>query len=220
MMFKTLPDQQISQMLEKSAALHSHLCPRQVLGVRLGLLASRLLGFEAPDQDKRFITLVETDGCAADGVSVATGCTVGNRRLMVLDFGKVAATFVEIQSCSAIRLIPRCGVREAAQRYAPDAKSRWNAQLQAYQVMPDEELLEVQKVKLKIPLEKLLSKPGSRVNCDTCGEEIINEREVVTGESVLCRACAGQSYYRLVGQEGAQLVWTQGIDANLIKCEG
>jgi len=86
--------------------------------------------------------------------------------------------------------------------------------------MPDEELVEGQKVTLKIPLEKLLSKPGSRVNCDDCGEEIINEREVVTGESVLCRACAGNSYYRVVGREGAQLFSPQSIEANLIKCWG
>ena len=71
--------------------------------------------------------------------------------------------------------------------------------------MPDEDLLAVQMVKLSISLEKLLSKPGYRVNCEACSEEIINEREVVIEGPILCRACAGQSYYRLARQDSTQL---------------
>ncbi len=187
----------MAQLLEQSAARHSHLCPRQVLGIRMGLLAGRVLGLDVPNAERRFVTLMETDGCAADGVSVATGCTVGNRRLRVLDFGKVAATFVDTKCAEAIRIVPRNCIRAEAQREVPDAESRWHAQLQAYQIMPDADLLAVQLVKLSISLEKLLSKPGHRVNCEACGEEIINEREVVLEGTLLCRACAGQSYYRL-----------------------
>ena len=194
----------LEQLLERSAAWHSHLCPRQVLGVRMGLLAGRVLGLDIPNTDKRLLTVAETDGCAADGLSVATGCTVGNRRLRVLDYGKVAATFVDMGLDTAIRIAPRNGIREAALRHSPQAESRWNAQLNAYQAMPDLNLLTVQQVKLSISLEKLLSKPGYRINCEACGEEIINEREVTLGGTVLCRSCAGQSYYQLAEEDRTQ----------------
>jgi len=195
---------QMEQLLERTAAWHSHLCPRQVLGVRMGLLAGRVLGLDVPNADRRLLTLAETDGCATDGLSAATGCSVGNRLLRVLDFGKVAATFVDLRCDKAYRIAPRSGIRAAAQRMVPDAESSWQAQLKAYQVMPDLDLLTVQQVELSISLEKLLSKPGYRINCEACGEEIINEREVTLGGTVLCRACFGQSYYQLAEQDRAQ----------------
>jgi formylmethanofuran dehydrogenase subunit E len=204
MIVKSLEMTQMEQLLERSAAWHRHLCPRQVLGVRMGLLAGRVLGLDIPHADRRLLTLAETDGCAADGLSVATGCTVGNRRLRVLDFGKVAATFVDMRCEKSYRIAPRKGIRSTAQRLVPDAKSRWHAQLKAYQTIPELDLLTVQQVELSISLEKLLSKPGYRINCESCGEEIINEREVNLGETVLCRACAGQSYYQLAEQDRAQ----------------
>lgn len=201
----------LEHLLERSAAWHSHLCPRQVLGVRMGLLAGRVLGLDVPNAEKRLLTVAETDGCAADGLAVATGCTVGNRRLRVLDYGKVAATFVDLKHENTIRIAPRDGIRAAAHRQVPDAESSWHAQLQTYQVMPDLDLLAVQQVELSISLEKLLSKPGYRVNCQSCGEEIINEREVTLGKRVLCRACAGQSYYQLAKADGSQAIWKRGV---------
>ncbi len=119
----------LTMLLNQSAALHRHLCPRQVLGVRMGLCGSARLGLEGRRDDKRLLTIVETDGCAADGVSVATGCTVGHRTLRVMDFGKVAATFVDVCTGEAVRIVPRPGVREAAQSLVPGAESRWHAQV-------------------------------------------------------------------------------------------
>jgi len=132
----------LAQLLEQSASRHANLCPRQVLGVRMGLLASQVLGLNLPNSGKRLISLIETDGCAADGVMAATGCTVGNRRLRIIDFGKVAATIVDTSCDQAIRIIPRHDIREAAQRLVPDAKSRWHAQLMAYQLMSNTDLLQ------------------------------------------------------------------------------
>lgn len=194
-----MPD--LDELLRASAALHQHLCPRQVLGVRMGLLGGDGLGLEVPRVDKRLLTLVETDGCAADGLAVATGCRVGWRTLRVIDFGKVAATFVDTYTQRAVRVMPRAGVRERAWAYAPEATSRWQAQLLGYQRMPESELLVVQEVRLVFSLEKLLSKDGYRVNCQICGEEIINEREVLRDGLTVCRACAGQRYYWPMGEE-------------------
>ena len=200
------------QLLDKSAAGHAHLCPRQVLGVRMGLLAGRLLGLEVPNVDRRLLALIETDGCAADGVSAATGCTVGNRRLRVLDYGKVAATFVDRGNDKAIRIVPRKDVRALAQRQVPDARSRWHAQLKAYQITPDSDLLVAQEVTLTISLEQLLSKPGFMVRCETCGEEILTERKVFMEGATLCRACAGQSYYLMPWQASVQTLGNRELE--------
>lgn len=185
----------VEQLLQQSAALHQHLCPRQVLGVRMALLGGRRLGLEVPQTDKRLLTIIETDGCAADGVAVAAGCWVGRRTLRVLDFGKVAATFIDTFTGRAVRVLPGPRSRKLARTYAPEATSRWEAYLLGYQRIPDEELLVAQEVVLAVSLEKLLSKDGYRVTCQICGEEIINEREVIREGSVLCRACAGERYY-------------------------
>lgn len=190
-----LADERLAALLQQSAALHAHLCPRQVLGVRMGLLGGRLLGLDVPQTGKRLLAFVETDGCAADGVAVATGCTVGHRTLRVIDFGKVAVTLVDTQTERAVRIAPSPHSRTQALDYAPEARSRWHAQLAAYQIMPDDELLIARPVVLRLSLEALLSKPGRRVTCEACGEEIINEREVVHEGTVLCRACAGERYY-------------------------
>jgi formylmethanofuran dehydrogenase subunit E len=186
----------LSDLLDESAARHKHLCPRQVLGARMGLLGTHWLGLELPDTDKRLLVVVETDGCFADGISVATDCTVGARSLRVIDHGKVAAVFVDTQTDQAVRLIPSQVSRVLAREYAPLAPSPWHAQLEAYQIMPDTELFDLQPVELTLSLEKLLSKPGRRASCDHCGEEIINEREVKYGDRTLCRACAGDGYWR------------------------
>ena len=160
----------------------------------MGLLAGRWLGLDVPRTDKRLLTFVETDGCAADGISAATGCRVGGRTLRVLDYGKVAATFVDTQTGDAVRIVPAPDSRTRAWDYAPDARNKWQANLIGYQHMPDDELLIAQPVVLTVSLEKLLSKPGWRVNCEDCGEEIINEREVIHHGRVLCRSCAGEGY--------------------------
>lgn len=187
----------LDQLLQKSASQHTHLCPRQVIGVRMGLLAGQILGLELPQSKKRLLAIIETDGCFADGVSAATGCTVGHRTLRVEDFGKTAAVFVDTESGNAIRIAPALELRQRAEAYAPAGETRrYFAQLRGYQVMPDDQMFTVEQVTLNVPVETIVSRPGVRVNCDSCGEEIINERQVTRHGLTLCRACAGQAYYR------------------------
>jgi formylmethanofuran dehydrogenase subunit E len=127
----------------------------------------------------------------------------------VIDFGKVAATFVDTRTGCAVRISPSANSRTCAWNYAPEAGNKWQAQLIGYQRMPDDELLIAQPVMLTVSLEKLLSKPGYRVNCEACGEEIINEREVVHEGMILCRACAGESYCQPVS-ESVVCRWESG----------
>ena len=185
----------LDERLKQSAAQHDHLCPRQVLGVRMGLLAELKLGLTLPQSDKRMLTFVETDGCFADGISVSTGCTVGHRTLRVEDYGKVAATFVDTKTSHAIRIAPRCDARLTARSYALEARNRWEAQLLGYQRMPIDDLYMVQDVELTTPIEIIVSRAGLKAVCARCGEEIINGREISHGGTVWCRACLLGAYY-------------------------
>lgn len=186
----------LSEILTASASRHSHLCPRQVLGARIGLTGAAALGLEIPRQAKRLLAIIETDGCFADGVESATGCTVGHRTLRIEDYGKIAATFVDTQTGLALRLAPHLDVRQRAYDYVPGEARHYFAQLQAYQVMPDIELLTIQSVQLKKTVAEVISRAGVRANCEACGEEIINEREILVGGRVLCQACAFGGYYQ------------------------
>lgn len=183
-------------LLEESARQHrEHLCPRQVLGVRMGMYAGELFDLALPQNDKRLFAFVETDGCLIDGISVATGCTVGHRTMHVMDYGKTAATFVDTENEHAIRVWPSPQSRARAHFYAPDAPDRWHAQLTAYQVMPANELLLAQRVVLTVSLAAIISRHGARVVCARCGEDIINERAIHIEGQILCRACAEGAYY-------------------------
>ncbi|MCP4428406.1 MAG: formylmethanofuran dehydrogenase, partial [Chloroflexi bacterium] len=144
---------------------------------------------------KRLLTIVEADGCGADGIAVATDCQVGRRTMRVLDYGKMAATLVDTKTCQAARVWPRSDVRQTAKAYLPEARSRWHAYLEAYQIIPDEEMLHVQTVELTQSIAEILSRPHIRVDCAVCGEEIMNEREVEADGRILCRSCAGDGYY-------------------------
>lgn len=185
----------IEKYLQLSAAQHSHLCPRQVLGVRMALAGIRALGLDVPPPRRRLLVISETDGCFCDGLMAVSGCTVGHRNLRIVDYGKVAATFVDIETELAVRLAPQREARQKAHHYAPEESKAYFAQLIGYGRMPAEELFTYQEVQLHPNVNTLLSRPGIRINCNRCGEEIINERQVLFAGKVLCRACAGEAYY-------------------------
>jgi formylmethanofuran dehydrogenase subunit E len=185
----------LTAILQLSSSWHNHLCPRQVLGARIGQAGAAAVGLTPPRPDKRLLVIVETDGCFTSGIEAATGCSVRHRTLRVADYGKIGATFVDVMTGTAVRVAPQLDVREKAYAHAPEEQKHYFAQLVGYQRMPDEELLTIQPVQLVIPAEVLISRPGRRVNCAHCGEEIINEREIATDGRPVCSACAGSAYY-------------------------
>ena len=206
-----MPD--LKTLLDASAQRHrDHLCPRQVIGVRMGLYAAELLGLDLPQTDKRVYTFVESDGCLTDGIAVATGCWWGSRTMYLMDYGKTAATFVDTQTERAIRISPTIASRHLAYDHAPEGLDRWHAQLTGYQIMPTEELLQAQSVALAISLKALISHHGGRVVCDQCGEDIINEREVCRGGRVLCQTCAGNGYYQALAAEPIRSILCPALD--------
>jgi formylmethanofuran dehydrogenase subunit E len=190
----------IQPLLDKSVREHSHLCPRQILGVRMGLAGMKFLGFDSPPEKKQLLIITETDGCFVDGLSAATNCTVGHRTLRVEDYGKVAAVFVDVITSRAIRLAPVLEIRERAYAFASKESDRYAAQLLAYQEMPDKEMFSFTEVQLATSIESIISRPGMRVNCSICGEEIMNEREILQNGDVFCHTCSHGGYYHQTSQ--------------------
>ncbi|MDR3572936.1 MAG: FmdE family protein [Anaerolineaceae bacterium] len=188
--------QDLQALLDISSRNHDHLCPRQILGVRMGLAGTAALGLEPQPSGKRLIVILETDGCFADGIIAATGCTVGHRTLRVEDYGKVAGTFVDATTGRSVRVIPHLDVRQRAAACLPDIPSHYRAQMQAYQVLLETELFVYTEVQLKTPIQQIVSRPDVRVECAVCGEEILNEREIRRDGRNLCRTCAEGAYYR------------------------
>lgn len=185
----------LGQFLERSSTRHDHLCPRQVLGVRIGLAGMRAMGWPGKVTRDLGLIIIETDGCFADGIEVSTGATVGHRTLRVNDLGKIAATFAAVGSGRALRFWPHEHVRDRACGFAPEETHRYLAQLQGYQRMPDGDLLRVQPVSLEPTVVAILSSPAARAVCSCCGEEVFNQREVVLEGVSICRHCSGAGYY-------------------------
>jgi formylmethanofuran dehydrogenase subunit E len=200
----------LEELLQECALRHGRLCPRQVLGVRMGLAGAQLVGLEAPRTDKLLLVIMETDGCFASGIEVATGCTVGHRTLRVEDYGKVAATFIHAKTGQAVRLSLRPGIREQARSLASPEKPRYFTQLEGYKIMPAEDLFVYRSVELVVPVRDIIGRPGVRVNCDYCGEEIINQREIRQGGLVVCAACARRAYYEDIESASVDLLEVTG----------
>jgi formylmethanofuran dehydrogenase subunit E len=163
----------------------------------MGLAGLAVLGLRAPVTPKIALIIIETAGCFADGIRAATGATVGHRTLRVQDVGKVAATFTNLKDGSCLRLAPKPDIRTRASVYAPNEKRHYFAQLEGYQVMPDEELFNFQWVELETPAAQIMSRQNALAQCSKCGEEIINEREVRIDGKILCHTCAFGGYYHV-----------------------
>ncbi len=186
----------LEEYLTLAAQNHGHMCPGQVLGVRMAMLGLRALGFDDPVKyRKRLVTYVEIDRCATDAVSLVTGCRLGKRSLKYLDYGKVAATFVDLESNQAVRVVARDDSRARAKAMFPELSDPSKQQLEAYKVMDDRELFTWQPVRVKIKPEDLPGRPHSRISCEQCGEGVNDGRERQIEGRVLCRSCAGESYY-------------------------
>ncbi|MBI4459557.1 MAG: TraR/DksA C4-type zinc finger protein [Acidobacteria bacterium] len=187
----------LEEYLRESEKAHGHLCAGQVLGVRMAMLALERLGIDDPVKErKRLITFVEIDRCATDAVAVVTGCRLGKRALKFRDWGKMAATFVDLQSNKAIRLAAKEDSKVLARTICPEIANKNEQQMAAYRQMAGSDLFDEMWVEVDLPPEELPGYKGERVACAECGEEINYKREVSLDGRRLCRACAGESYYR------------------------
>ena len=193
-------------LLENSAAAHGHLCPGQAVGVRMAMLGCRLIGLNEPtsrDQIKKLIVYVEMDRCTADAVANVTGVKLGRRSLKFLDYGIMAATFVNLEAGKAFRIISTEESRELADVYAPDMVDKSARQLAAYKRMPDSVLFRVQRVKVEIPAEDLPGPTRFKSTCSVCGQVVRDRREVVKDGRSFCKPCAHDVYYK----EAREVTW-------------
>jgi formylmethanofuran dehydrogenase subunit E len=186
-------------LLNESVKIHGHLCPGQVLGVRMALYGLDLIGIHDPrgaDRKKLYL-FVEIDRCATDALQSVTGCSLGHRTMRFVDYGKMAATFVNLVSGRAVRVVAREEARLKAKDYFPKVENKYQCQLEAYKVMPDKALFYHEYVLVDIPKEDMPGRPLSRVMCDQCSEYVQDMREMSVNGSILCRSCAHERYYRL-----------------------
>ena len=188
----------LDEYLRDAEQAHGHLCAGQILGVRLAMLGLQQLGINDPNgkDRKRLVTFVEIDRCATDAVAVVTGCRLGKRALKFRDWGKMAATFVDVETGKAIRIAAKESSKALARQRHPEIENKNQQQMLAYREMSDDELFTTQKVKVELPPEEFPGYKGERVTCANCGEGINFRREVWHAGKVLCRACAGDSYYK------------------------
>ena len=185
-------------LLAASAAAHGHLCPGQVVGVRMAILGCRLIGLDDPtsdDQIKKLIVYVEMDRCAGDAVAHVTGAKLGRRSLKFVDYGIMAATFVNLETEKAFRVISTEEARDLACQYAPEISEKYKQQLEAYKRMPDSVLFRVQQVEVLLSDFDLPGPTRRKVSCSRCGQIVRDHREVVVNGANLCRPCAHGAYY-------------------------
>jgi formylmethanofuran dehydrogenase subunit E len=187
----------LGDYLREAEQAHGHLCAGQVLGVRMAMLGLAKLGIDDPrgKDRKRIVTFVEIDRCATDAIGVVTGCRLGKRALKFRDWGKMAATFVDLESGKAIRIAAKESSKQLARSMHPEIESKNQQQMLAYREMREEDLFSTQWVKVELPAEEFPGYKGERIVCAECGEGISFRREVQRDGRVLCRACAGDSYY-------------------------
>jgi formylmethanofuran dehydrogenase subunit E len=190
--------EKLEELYQQTAARHYHLCPRQVLGVRMGLLAGQKLGLEFPQKGKRAFCFCECDGCGMDGIATGSGCQVERRTMRIMDYGKLSATFVDTKTGRAVRVAPKRDIRNKFSLLGLDDEQRWQAMLDGYKVMSDEEMFDWRYVTLTVDLAAIISRPGLRVTCEICGEEVTNEREVRLDGRTLCKSCAGDTYFQFM----------------------
>jgi formylmethanofuran dehydrogenase subunit E len=192
-----MPLKSFPEYVALAEAAHGHMCAGQILGLRLAIHGVTLLGIDDPAgrDRKRLVSFVEIDRCATDAIPIVTGCRMGKRALKFRDFGKVAATFCDLREDRAVRVAARENSKELARQMYPEIEDKNAQQMRPYREMREEDLFDIQWVRVRIGPEDMPGYKSPRVVCAECGEGVNFKREVLSGGRVLCRACAGERYY-------------------------
>ena len=204
----------LDELLRQAEIAHGHLCAGQVLGVRMALLGCRRLQIDEPRgrDRKRLVTFVEIDRCATDAIGVVTGCRLGKRALKFRDWGKMAATFVDLPSGRALRVVALDSSKQRARELYPAIADKNRQQMQAYRELDDAELFGEQWVEVDLGAREMPGYKGERAMCAECGEGISYDRFVERDGEPVCLACAHpeQRYYRPAGTTGQSFPASDG----------
>jgi len=197
----------LDDLLKLAEVAHGHLCAGQILGVRMAMLGCKQLGIDDPRgrDRKRLVTFIEIDRCATDAIGVVTGCRLGKRALKFRDWGKMAATFIDLADGRALRIAAKESSKARARELYPEIENKNQQQMRAYRDMLDEELFTEEWVEVTLDAKEFPGYKGERVACDECGEGINYDRFLRRDGKTLCLACANpnERYYRpLSGEAG------------------
>jgi len=217
--------QNFETLLKGSAAAHGHLCSGQVVGVRMGMLGCRLIGLNEPrgqEQCKQIIVYVEMDRCTSDAIAHVTGVKLGRRSLKFMDYGIMAATFVNLETGKAYRILSTEEARDLVHVYAPEISEKSMQQLEAYLRMPDSVLFRVQQVQVPMSEFDLPGPTRSKVSCSQCGQVVRDHREVQVKGMALCKPCARGAYF----ENPQEVTWPDmnwrpelGAELRVFSCE-
>ena len=194
------------ELLASSAKAHGHLCPGQAVGVRMAMLGCRLIELEDPtehSQIKKILVYVEMDRCAADAIAHVTGVKLGRRSLKFTDYGIMAATFVNLETDKAFRILSTEEARDLVTLYAPGVRGKGGQQLEAYKRMPDSVLFRVQRVRVPVKGWDLPGPTRYKSICSRCGQVVRDKREVVVHGEPLCKPCAEGGYFK----DAQEITW-------------
>jgi formylmethanofuran dehydrogenase subunit E len=188
-------------LIDECGRLHGHVCPGQVLGVRMAVQGCQLIGIGDPrgsDRKKLFIW-IEIDRCVTDAISAVTGVRLGKRSLKFLDYGKVAATFLNLSENLAYRIVAKEESRELADALFPSILDKKERQMLTYREADISALFKVEAVRLELDDFEMPGRPRRRINCAQCGEGINDGRDLLDGlNRRVCRSCAFGAYYQII----------------------
>lgn len=187
----------VDALLEECGRLHGHLCPGQLLGVRMALEGCARIGVADPRgaDRKKLLVWVEIDRCMTDAISAVTGARLGRRSLKFVDLGKVAATFLNLETGKAVRIAALDEARALADRMHSEIPDRRERQMLAYREAAAEEIFKFEPVNVRYTDFDLPGRPRARVTCVRCSEGVNDGREIETEAGPLCKACASGGYY-------------------------
>lgn len=224
--------QSFDTLLREAEIAHGHLCAGQILGVRMAMLGCARLGVDDPKgaDRKRLVTFIEIDRCATDAIGVVTGCRLGKRAIKFRDWGKMAATFVDLTRqvglkgdapvYKGVRVAALESSKQRARELYPEIENKNEQQMKAYREMPDEELFAQDWVAVAIHPREMPGYKSARIACSVCGEGINYDREVHRGDEILCQGCADVNgrYYRALGDDEAHTGSTEVLQSHCENC--
>jgi len=188
----------VDSLLKECERLHGHMCAGQLLGTRMALLGCRMIDIDDPRgaDRKKLIVWVEIDRCMADAISAVTGVRLGKRSLKYVDYGKVAATFLNTATKRAVRIVALESSRALADERYSDIADKRTRQFRAYSEASDDELFKTELVSVELSDFDAPGSPRSRVICAICEEGVNDGREVIDANGdAICRSCHGRTYY-------------------------
>jgi formylmethanofuran dehydrogenase subunit E len=176
-------------LLAEAGRFHGDICPGIQIGTRMTMCGLRNIGLTDPtgSDRKKLIVFVEIDRCATDAIMALTGCRPGKRTMKIRDYGKMAATFINLESGKAVRVAAKPKKNDGNDT-APDFSS-----------IPDGDMFFISEVEVLLRQEDMPGKPLRSCQCKRCGATVLDGREIEASGEVFCKPCFEQGdYYRIL----------------------